>query len=213
MIVYSTVYSGADQRKYQISASLAFVRGIHRWPANSPHKKPVTRKMFPFDDVFMKEILPMMPYAVCICHWRGPTKLDETKLGTVKSDFKGNHNPFQWRFIGVKASTFTGHSTVYSEAKIQGTIKALQYLCSHSLSHGWIPHKGLEAKRNKFRCIGHTVNIRVTEAISRLNSPATLLFVYLLAQTNSNWTSKLTIMGPMWREASDERWIHIKKGQ
>ena len=35
------------------SASLAFVRGIHRWPVNSPHKWPVTRKMFPFDDVIM----------------------------------------------------------------------------------------------------------------------------------------------------------------
>ena len=52
-IVYSTVYSGADERKYQSSASLAFVRGIHRWPVNSPHKGPVTLKMFPFDDVVM----------------------------------------------------------------------------------------------------------------------------------------------------------------
>ena len=47
--VYSTVYSGADQRKHQSSASLAFVRGIHRWT----HKWPVRRKMFPFDDVNM----------------------------------------------------------------------------------------------------------------------------------------------------------------
>ena len=52
-IVYSTVYSGVDQRKLQNSASLAFVRGIHRWPVNSPHIGPVTRKMFPFDDVIM----------------------------------------------------------------------------------------------------------------------------------------------------------------
>ena len=53
-IVYSTrVYSGADQRKHQNSASLAFVRGIHRWPVNSPHKGPVTLKMVPFDDVIM----------------------------------------------------------------------------------------------------------------------------------------------------------------
>ena len=52
-IVYSTVYSGADQRKHQSSASLAFVRGIHRWPVNSPHKGPVTRKIFPFDNVIM----------------------------------------------------------------------------------------------------------------------------------------------------------------
>ena len=52
-IVYSIVYSDADQRKYQSSASLAFVRGIHRRPVNSPHKWPVTRKVFPFDDVIM----------------------------------------------------------------------------------------------------------------------------------------------------------------
>ena len=43
-IVYSTVYSGTDQRKHQ----------INRWPVNSPHKGPVTRKMFPFDDVIME---------------------------------------------------------------------------------------------------------------------------------------------------------------
>ena len=52
-IVYSTVYSDADQRKHQSSASLAFVRGIHRGPVNSPHKWPVTWKMFPFDDVII----------------------------------------------------------------------------------------------------------------------------------------------------------------
>ena len=52
-IVYSIVYSDAHQRKHQSSASLAFVRGIHRGPVNSPHKWPVTRKMFPFDDVIM----------------------------------------------------------------------------------------------------------------------------------------------------------------
>ena len=61
--VYSTVYSGADQGKYQISASLAFVWGIHRGPVNSPHKWPVARKMLPFDDVIM----------VLIRHlWDGP---------------------------------------------------------------------------------------------------------------------------------------------
>ena len=52
-IVYSTVYSGAVQRKHQSSASQACVRGIHGWPMNSPHKEPVTWKMFPFDDVIM----------------------------------------------------------------------------------------------------------------------------------------------------------------
>ena len=56
-IVYSTVCSGADQRKHQSSVSLVFVRGIHLWPVNSPHKGPVTRKMFPFDDVIIRCVL------------------------------------------------------------------------------------------------------------------------------------------------------------
>ena len=52
-IVCSTIRSGADQRKLQSSASLAFVWGIHRWPVNSTHKRPVTRKIFSFDHVIM----------------------------------------------------------------------------------------------------------------------------------------------------------------
>ena len=57
-IVYSTFYSGADQRKHKNSASRAFVRRIHRWPVNSPHKWPLTRRMFPFDDVIMVSLKP-----------------------------------------------------------------------------------------------------------------------------------------------------------
>ena len=45
-MVCSAVSSGADQRTHQSSASIAFVREIHRWPVNSAHKGPVTRKMF-----------------------------------------------------------------------------------------------------------------------------------------------------------------------
>ena len=52
-IVCLTVCSGADQRKHQSSTSLAFVRGIHRSQVDSPHKGPLKREMFPFDDVIM----------------------------------------------------------------------------------------------------------------------------------------------------------------
>ena len=81
-VVHSTVYSGVDQRKHQSFASLAFVRGIHRWPVNSPHKGPVTRKMFPFDDVIMywRVSLPTMIMRCASgsqwCHW-GHSKLSE----------------------------------------------------------------------------------------------------------------------------------------
>ena len=56
-IVYSIVYADADHRNHQSSASLAFVQGIRRGPVNSLHKWPVTRKMFPFDDVIMDDYL------------------------------------------------------------------------------------------------------------------------------------------------------------
>ena len=55
-IVYSTIYSGADQRKYQSSASLAFVRGIHRGPVNSPHERASNAENVPFDDVIMSTV-------------------------------------------------------------------------------------------------------------------------------------------------------------
>ena len=59
-VVCSTVYSGADQRKHQSSASVAFVRGIHRWPMDSIRIGSVTWKMFPFDDTIMN-----------LCKWDG----------------------------------------------------------------------------------------------------------------------------------------------
>ena len=62
--IYSTVYSGADQRTHQISTSLVFVWGLHRWPKNSPHKGSVTRKMFSFDDVIMYSIYFIPRYSV-----------------------------------------------------------------------------------------------------------------------------------------------------
>ena len=69
-IIYSNVYSGAHRRKHQSSASLACVKWICRWPVNSPHKGPVTRKMFPFDDVIMISFFilwyPRLTWYICI---------------------------------------------------------------------------------------------------------------------------------------------------
>ena len=56
-MVCSTAHPGINQRKYKSSVSLVFVRGIHWRPVNPSHKGPVTRKMFPFDDVIMILVL------------------------------------------------------------------------------------------------------------------------------------------------------------
>ena len=72
-IVYSIVYSDADQRKHQSSASLAFVRGIHRGPVNSPHKWPVMRKMFPFDDIILVDIWTTLPAPIWCFSYQRPS--------------------------------------------------------------------------------------------------------------------------------------------
>ena len=64
-IVYSTPCSGVNQRKPQSSASLTCVKGIHQWLGNSPREGPVTRKMFPFDDVVILVSSLMLFWTSC----------------------------------------------------------------------------------------------------------------------------------------------------
>ena len=67
LMVCSTVYSGVDLRKHQSSMPLAFMRGIHRWPVNSPHKGPVTWKMLSLmtsscSEIILKDIGEVCQY-------------------------------------------------------------------------------------------------------------------------------------------------------
>ena len=95
VIVYSTVYSGTDQRKHQSSASLAFVRGIHQWLVNSSHKGPVTLKMFPFDDAIMNVYTTWLCSHWILCTGAKLMKIVEWKLPSM--------TPFQFcRLLGQK---------------------------------------------------------------------------------------------------------------
>ena len=66
--VYSTVYSRRRSKKIWKLQSLAFVRGIQRWSVKSPHKGPLTRKMFPFDDVIMLSVATAMACSGHTCN-------------------------------------------------------------------------------------------------------------------------------------------------
>ena len=65
-IVYSTVYLGADQRKHQSSASLAFVRGIHRGPVISHTMDLLWEKFQWILPLYMKSI-SFQPKASVVC--------------------------------------------------------------------------------------------------------------------------------------------------
>ena len=103
-IVHSTtIYSGADQRKSQSSASLAFVRDIYWWPMNSPHKRPVTRKMFPFDDVIMYALFTQ---ALQVC-FTGTGLTHEPMTTSSHGSFFRVAGPLRGEFIGNRWISFT----------------------------------------------------------------------------------------------------------
>ena len=124
-IVYSTVYSDAVQRKHQSSASLAFVRGIHRWPVNSPHKGPVTRKMFPFDDIIMKDLINS-------CWWT-------LKLALVWKHASSSHHSLQWRNNERDSVSNRQPHHCLLQSYIQAQIKEIIKAPPHWPLWEWIP--------------------------------------------------------------------------
>ena len=107
-IVCSTVCSGADKKtKHESSASLAFVRGNRRSPIHSPHKDPVTQKMFEFDDVIINHIAQEGSLPISQMIFLSTSKIrriyrlvtyshSNNKTGKIHISYK----PLQWRHNG-----------------------------------------------------------------------------------------------------------------
>ena len=128
-IVYSTVDSGADQRKHQSPVSLAFVRWIPRWSVNSPHKWPVTRKIFPFNDVIM----------VWICSFV------VRSLPSRSDCFTTSRGPFSWwrhqmETFSALLAICTGNSPVNSLHKGQWR-GALMFSLICARINGWVNNR------------------------------------------------------------------------
>ena len=120
-IVYSTVCSDADQRKHQSSASLASVRGIHRWSLKSAHKGSVTRKSFhlmtsPWCRKNSREVLdPCMSMP----RLQQQSVIFGSLYSTAHDDvIKWKHFPRNWPFVqGIHRSRWIPHTTV-SDAEL-----------------------------------------------------------------------------------------------
>ena len=111
VIVYSSVYSGADQRKYQNSASLAFMRGIHRWPVNFPHEGSSTRKTFPLDYVIMiSPVGALSHYWFCVwtdhVSWCFHAEMETANMVPPYSLIGGSSLHHVLRYIEAKRFTF-----------------------------------------------------------------------------------------------------------
>ena len=110
---------GRRSKKHQSSASLAFVRGNHRWPLNSPHKGPVTRIMFPFDDVIMAiykmavNKLIRNSHGIWV-HWKCSVLLVIEYVHIMMTSSNGNI----FCVAGPLPGEFTGHRWILSQRPV-----------------------------------------------------------------------------------------------
>ena len=145
-IAYATVYSSADHRKHQSSASMASVRRIHRWLVNSPHKWPVTRKMYRFDYVIMIKI---DHYLTAKKHSKTQTVfiITLTAHGTIGSTihvFADNQG--QWYRLWIN-----NYIALYSVPYIQDIItnpRLHTYLCCLSIRISRLTPVGISASKS-----------------------------------------------------------------
>ena len=91
---YRKTYSGADQRKHQSSASLAFVRGIHRWPVNS--RTNVQKRGKCFHLMTSSWIGASVPF--CAQWYILARKLLE-KFGSTATEFQGRFSQTSVNFL------------------------------------------------------------------------------------------------------------------
>ena len=110
-IVYSTIYSSADQRKHLSPESLALVTGVHRWPVNSPHIKPVTRKVFPPDDVIINNADKCVQYQeqsnMKKSNWLHRNMFGERLWKMACEHYSTNHDLVGYAFIETRPGSQT----------------------------------------------------------------------------------------------------------
>ena len=220
-IVYSVVFSGANQRKHQSSASLAFVRGTHRWPVNSPHKGPVTRKMSPFDDVIIN-----IPHII-------PQLLNKSDTGNIIGcphyiSYSCNHATINWLCFDYVKNNWKygcGHGNKLDMSAARRRLKSSRALFSTSTHPTMVtfPFTSIRPTLPEIlpfqNCQCHGLGQRSMLHSSSSIQPMHLLFVSSQLFTQSffqeqiKWNIKAPRHWPLCGELTDGRWIPRTKGQ
>ena len=172
-IVCSAVCSGIEQRKHQRSSSLAFVREIHRWPMDSPHKGPVTRKMLPFDDVIM--VLPSQTGGLAL-HTPWPPCCSQVTSLAPKSTYPSKQE---------NATTAPTSKLSPYRAPWSGCSKASQTISGGGKT-GKTEHKA-NVQENTYSCLSSQNISFITLSMSRHHSP---LKYSLNAMSKKKWVDE-----------------------
>ena len=120
------VYSRCRSRKHQSSVLLDCVRGIHRWPMNSPHKGPETRKMFTFDDVIMRKAM-LTDTRIALWHRYTSDVIPLfTKSSLVPPGMFSCHHCYTKRtFLNASRAVFTPNAYKYFNGSLHNTYRAI----------------------------------------------------------------------------------------
>ena len=139
-------------KKASSSASLAFVRGIHRSPLDSPHKGPVTRKIFPFDDVIIlgADLIWNIYISISIIFrsWIGTISWKASSWNTRACLFCSQYHGFWWHG-DERSHGISSHGTDYIFPQYSG------------LSASNVNPFTTEGNRLKWQCILNISNVPV----------------------------------------------------
>ena len=145
--VRSTVCSGADQRKHQSSASLAIVRGIHRWPVDSFHKGSITWKMFPFDDVIASSTISVSaPQGNYCCVF--------------------NSSPYENRIAVISQTSFSNAFSMHEKFRISIQI-SLNFVLKGSINNKAVLVEVMTWRRTGYRPLSESMLTQLGDAYIR----------------------------------------------
>ena len=188
-IIGAMAYQITSLTIYLPNGLFAFVGGIHQWPVNSPHKRQVTRKMFPFDKV-IKKISQVLPEPMFINSFH---RLDGHFMADVNSSLLVHEGPSDRLACTVNKTYVVSNSTEPSQKNASGAfdITSIAHILLVRVQRAHLNDKTeLQAtyhiinkpseiqKLSSPRCIGKESNESITKVTPHKTGPCYVTIVY-----------------------------------